>query len=64
MIEREVAERFLNKTCGIVRNDNGKQVFSRGLITEVTNSCLILEFQGSQQAIALSAIENIREVTA
>lgn len=62
MIDQEVAVHFLNKMCGVIRIDNGKQIFCRGLITKVTNSCLILDFMGNQQAISLSAIENIREV--
>lgn len=62
MIEREVAARFLNKIVGVVRNDNGTSMFSRGKIIEVTDTCIILEFYGKEQAIALAAIENLREI--
>lgn len=62
MIESEIARKFVGKLIGVSRRDNGKNYFSRGRLTEVTWSCLILERDGRTEIISLSAIENLREV--
>ena len=61
MIEREIAERFLNNIVGVVRFDNGKQLFCRGKLIKVTDLCIVVEYFGSEQAISLDSIQNIRE---
>lgn len=62
MIERKVAKRFLNKYVGVVRFDDGHNFYSKGTITEVTETSIVLEFNGSIQAISLDSIKNIREI--
>ena len=59
-MEREVAEMFLGKFCGIVRLDNGRDFFCRGRITKITEQSIILEFEGKIQAIAIDSVKNIR----
>ena len=61
MIEKEMADFFLNKEVVIIRNDNGRQMFSRGIMTKVTESSLLIDFNGSISAFSLASIEHIRE---
>ena len=62
MIERKIAEKFLGKIVGIVRRDNGRQVFCRGRLIEVTDTAIILEYYDTIQAVSLEALDNIREL--
>lgn len=59
-MEREVAERFLDKFVGVVRLDNGRDFFSKGILARVTDTSIVLENDGSPEAISLDSIKNIR----
>lgn len=60
-MDREIAERFMGKFCAVVRLDNGRDICSIGFINKVGESALILNFHGTDQAISLDSIKNIRE---
>jgi hypothetical protein len=60
-IEEAIARRFLGKVAMVIRRDNSYSC-RRGVVAEVTTTTLILEHNGTVEAIALEAIENIREV--
>jgi len=60
-MDREIVSGFVGKFCSVVRLDNGRDICSKGVITKVGNSALILNFHGAVQAISLDSIKNIRE---
>lgn len=62
MMDRETALLFKGKDVGIVRDEGGQTIFSKGTIIDVTQTCVLLLYKGNVQAISLNALNNIREM--
>lgn len=62
MVEKETVELFLNKLVRIERIIGGQRDFSRGKLIKVTDTDLVLNFNGDLQAYSLDSIISIREV--
>lgn len=62
MIEKTIAEGFLNKQVGVLFLDSDKDFFCKGRLIEVTDYSIVITFQGRRMALALETIKSIREV--
>jgi len=62
MIERKIAEQFLHKNVVINYEDDNQDRITKGIITEVTENSILLDYRDSNQAISLKIINFIREV--
>jgi hypothetical protein len=61
MIEREMCEMFLGKRVALLFRDTGKDILRRGKLLKVTDSTVLLDFNGVLQAYAIESIIHIRE---
>jgi len=62
MIEKQVAERFLNKNVVINYRDENNDRITKGLVIQVTESSILINSFGLDQALNLDIINFIREV--
>lgn len=63
MIGKKEAELFLSKHVGIVHVDSGKDVYLHGILTNVTDSAVILiGYNARNVLISLDSIKKIREL--
>jgi hypothetical protein len=47
---------------GVVYDDQGKEIFSKGILKNVTNSNIIILFMGQITAISFDSITKIKEM--
>ena len=62
MIDSKTAKLFVGKFCQFVREENGRSIPFKGLLINVTDSDIIVKFNGQLQTYSLESLEHIREV--
>ena len=63
MLEKELVERFLGKNISFLwTTTDGRKLYSKGWLTKVTNSSVIIEFKGKEQIYSLECLVNMREI--
>ena len=60
-MERQILEPFVGRRVALTVNDDGRVLFRRGIIKQVREESLLLEFDGTLQAYALSVVLTVRE---
>ena len=62
MVDKETARLFIGKNIQIERLISGRAIFSKGTLTQVGETDILLNFNESLQAYSLDYILSIREV--
>lgn len=60
-MDRQILEPFIGRRVALTVSDNGRVLFRRGVVKNVLESSLLLEFEGMLQAYALTTILTVRE---
>ena len=62
MISENIAKQFIGRDIGFVRKENRRDVFTVGLLTEIKDNCLIIQFHGQLQVHDLSSVIAIKQL--
>jgi hypothetical protein len=60
MIERQILDKFIGKTIGLLYKDTNREVFVRGKLTEVTDNTVLIKTIDELLALDISAIIKIK----
>jgi len=60
MIERQILNRFVGKTIGVLYKDTDREVFARGLLKEIADNTVLIQTTDELLALDISAIIKIK----
>lgn len=61
MIEKELLNKFLDKKIVFCWQNNQQKMFSVGILREVTDSSILIDFKGTAQVYDLDSIISVKE---
>ena len=61
MIEKQILNKFIGKTIGILYKDSNREVFARGILEEVTDNTILIKSIDGLMALDITAVIKIKE---
>lgn len=61
MMERQILNKFIGKTIGILYKDSDKEIFARGVLEDVTENTILIRKIDGLLALDISTVIKIKE---
>lgn len=61
MMERQILNKFIGKTIGILYKDSDREVFARGVLEDVTENTILIRQIDGLLALDISTVIKIKE---